>query len=183
MIGGRSPPPLPPRYKGGKLRNGTRKDPPLRRRCSTPAWFGRARDRTTGALFKLRDELSVQAQAREARQLVAEQEFEQARGPLDVDQSQAEFGRSLVLTAEVMFAAHGSSRDSRRRARSNLELSISKDRRQSHYSVPTRQETTRRNGSCGGFSLLVAARSGSRRGSGEVLPRDISAWPGGDCHR
>ena len=50
-----------------------------------------------GAIVKVRDELAVQADAREARRLVADRMFEDAYQPLEaLAQGEAQLGRGLV---------------------------------------------------------------------------------------
>ena len=110
VIGDARPiPPASPLQGGENAQRNPRESHPPRRRFFHPSLvlvvLGIA---AAGALFKLRGELSVQALARETRRLVAEQKFEQARGPLErwlkARPSSAE---AWFLAAQEMFAANG----------------------------------------------------------------------------
>jgi thioredoxin-like negative regulator of GroEL len=60
----------------------------------------------TGVIIKVREELAVRAEAREARRLIAERKFEEAAQPLDRWlKARPGSAEALFLTAKGMFAA------------------------------------------------------------------------------
>ena len=61
----------------------------------------------TGAVIKLRDEMTVRADAREARRLIAQRRFDEASGPLDRWlKARPGSAEALFLTAQALFAAN-----------------------------------------------------------------------------